>query len=142
VYTDNPEQTMQLGERIGKASTPALVIALRGGLGSGKTTLTKGIARALDVREELTSPTYTIISEYSGRLPLYHMDAYRLAGDDDFAAIGAEEYLYGDGLCVVEWSERVAASLPPDAVYIDLEIQEHGRRRFRIDGAPLEEALA
>ncbi len=133
---------MRLGERIGRAATPSLVIALRGGLGSGKTTLAKGIARALDVREELTSPSYTIISEYSGRLPLYHMDAYRLTGDEDFAAIGAEEYLYGRGLCVVEWSERVAASMPPDAEYVDLEILEGGRRRFRIVGALLEGALA
>ncbi len=133
---------MLLGERIGRAVTPSLVLALRGGLGSGKTTLTKGIARALEVREELTSPTYTLISEYSGRLPLYHMDAYRLRGDDDFAAIGADEYLNGEGVCVVEWSDRVRSALPPDAVWIDLQILADGRRRIRVSGAPLEEALA
>ena len=132
---------MDLGERIGRVLKKGNVVALRGGLAAGKTTLTKGIARALAVPDEVTSPTYTIISEYAGKIPLYHMDAYRLGGEEEFLSIGAEEFLYGAGICVVEWSERVAACMPPSAVRIELEILEDGRRRVAIDSPAVEEAL-
>jgi tRNA threonylcarbamoyladenosine biosynthesis protein TsaE len=139
---DSPEQTMALGERIGRTVVAGTVIALRGGLAAGKTTFTKGLARGLAVDEDVTSPTYTLISEYSGRLPLYHMDAYRLSGTEDFLAIGAEEYLYGDGVCVVEWSERVSDCLPPETVVIEIAVLEGGRRLISIEGLAAEEALA
>jgi tRNA threonylcarbamoyladenosine biosynthesis protein TsaE len=85
----------------------------------------------------VTSPTYTIISEYEGKRTdgskslLYHIDAYRLNDDDDFAALGAEEFLYGDGVAVIEWSERISASIPKDAVFVDIEAMENGGRRIR-----------
>ncbi len=118
------------------------VVALKGGLAAGKTTLTKGIARGLDVAEDVTSPTYTIVSEYRGRYPLYHMDAYRLSGEEDFLSIGAEELLYGDGVCVVEWSERVESCLPPTAYRVALEALDDGSRRITLEAPPLEEALS
>jgi len=115
------------------------VLALRGPLGAGKTCFVKGIARFLAVEEEITSPTYTIVSEYAGKLngqalPFYHIDAYRLQGDDDFYALGGEEYLFGEGVCVVEWSDRIPNSLPAEAWIIDIEITDGNRRNIRISG--------
>jgi tRNA threonylcarbamoyladenosine biosynthesis protein TsaE len=120
--SSSPEKTSNLGERLGRLLPPGSIVALRGGLGTGKTCFTKGIALGLGVREEVTSPTYTIISEYEGRMPLYHIDAYRLAGDDDFSALGADELLYGKGLSVIEWSERLPHSIPPEAVIVELAL--------------------
>jgi tRNA threonylcarbamoyladenosine biosynthesis protein TsaE len=125
---------MALGEHIGRALRPGAVIALRGGLGAGKTCLVKGIARGLDVEETVTSPTYTIISEYRGRFPLYHIDAYRLEGDEDFENLGGMELLGGEGVAVVEWSERLPHSLPEDAISIEIMIRGDRRRLFRISG--------
>jgi tRNA threonylcarbamoyladenosine biosynthesis protein TsaE len=120
-----------------------MVIALYGGLAAGKTTLTKGIAKGLDVREDVTSPTYTLISEYtSGRTPLYHMDAYRLDGEDDFLELGAEEFFYGNGVCVVEWSERIAGILPPDAAKIVVQALPDGKRKITVADLLLEDALS
>ncbi|GHV81540.1 hypothetical protein AGMMS49991_00980 [Spirochaetia bacterium] len=135
--SSSPEETTSLGEKLGRLLPPGSIVALRGGLGAGKTCFTKGIALALGVREEVTSPTYTIISEYEGTLPLYHIDAYRLAGDDDFGALGADELLYGKGLSVIEWSERLPHSIPPEAVIveialIDTDFQSAEKRRIRI----------
>jgi tRNA threonylcarbamoyladenosine biosynthesis protein TsaE len=110
-----------LGARIGRACAAGTVIALRGGLAAGKTTLAKGIARGLGIEEEITSPTFTLLNEYSGRLPFYHMDAYRLSGSEDFRALGSDEALYGEGVCAVEWSERVDDALPDDRTVILLE---------------------
>jgi tRNA threonylcarbamoyladenosine biosynthesis protein TsaE len=124
IISGSPEETIAAGERIAElllnGNPEGTVIALRGTLGAGKTWLTKGIARGLGVREEVTSPTYTIISEYRGKVPLYHIDAYRLQGDDDFAALGGDEILQGNGVSVVEWSERIPASIPENAVVIEL----------------------
>ncbi len=141
LFTRTSAETEALGERIGSFLAPGAVIALRGGLAAGKTTLTKGIARSLGVAEDVTSPTYTLISEYPGRIPLYHMDAYRLDGEEDFLALGAEEYLYGNGVCVVEWSERVAAALPEGSSVVALSAMSDGSRRIDIDSPFLEARL-
>ncbi|MDR1287034.1 MAG: tRNA (adenosine(37)-N6)-threonylcarbamoyltransferase complex ATPase subunit type 1 TsaE [Treponema sp.] len=130
----SPEETMALGERIAASLGPGSVVALRGGLGAGKTCLARGIARGLKVRSEVTSPTYTIICEHEGTLPFYHIDAYRLEGDDDFENTGAGELLFGEGVSVVEWSERVPCSIPPGAFAVDIEIREGDLRLFRISG--------
>jgi tRNA threonylcarbamoyladenosine biosynthesis protein TsaE len=129
---------MVIAEGIGKFLQKGSVLALCGPLGAGKTCFVKGIARFLGVEEEITSPTYTIVSEYEGqingqRLPFYHIDAYRLQGDDDFYALGGVEYLFGAGLCVVEWSERIFNSLPPEAWIINIEISGDNHRTIRID---------
>ena len=132
LVSSSPEETAALGERIACYLKPGSVVALRGGLGSGKTCFPKGIARGMGITETLTSPTYTIVSEYSGRFPLYHIDAYRLAGDEDFENTGALELLGGQGVAVVEWSERVPASLPPEAITIAIDIAGPETRLIRI----------
>jgi tRNA threonylcarbamoyladenosine biosynthesis protein TsaE len=109
------------------------VVALRGGLGAGKTYLTKGIARGLGITEELTSPTYTMISEYQGIVPFYHIDAYRLEGDDDFYALGGEELLYGKGIAVIEWSERLPNSVPAGALVVEIKISGANERTIVIN---------
>jgi tRNA threonylcarbamoyladenosine biosynthesis protein TsaE len=133
-FSASPEETAALGERIARFLGPGSVVALRGGLGAGKTCLVKGIARGLGVEETVTSPTYTIISEYRGSVPLYHIDAYRLQGDDDFDSLGGRELLYGNGVAVIEWSERIPQSLPQNTLFIEIALTADQRRRFRIFG--------
>jgi len=127
---------MALGERLGRRLEGGTVIALRGGLGAGKTTFAKGLARGLGVEDEVTSPTYTIVSEYEGRLRLHHIDAYRLAGAQDFESAGAEELLSdAQGVCLIEWSERVQDALPPGTAVAELAVAEDGSRVLRLEGA-------
>lgn len=133
--------TEALGERIGRAAGPRTVIAFRGGLGAGKTAMCRGIARGLGVTEPITSPTYTLINEYEGTLPFYHFDAYRLSSADEFQQLDSDRYFYGDGVCAVEWSERVTEALPKDAVIIEIEPEPDGSRRISIIGAVIEGAL-
>ena len=126
-YTESAEQTIGLGERIGSFLRPGDIIALQGTLAAGKTTITKGIARALGITEDITSPTFTLISVYEGRLPLYHMDVYRLEGSADFSDLGAEEMLYGNGICVIEWSEKIMDELPSRTIIIKLSAENEKR---------------
>ena len=124
---------MRIGGNIARLLKRGSVLALRGPLGAGKTCLVKGIASFLCIEEEITSPSYSIVCEYEGRihgnlLHFYHIDVYRLSGDDDFNALGGEEYLFGRGISVVEWSERIPNSLPRESLFIDIEIQ--GDRRI------------
>jgi tRNA threonylcarbamoyladenosine biosynthesis protein TsaE len=125
---------MAVGEKIAAGLGKGSVVALRGGLGAGKTCLAKGIARGLGIQEELTSPTYTIVSEYAaGALPFYHIDAYRLAGDEDFRALGGEDCLCGEGIAVVEWSERIPGSIPRSAILVSIGIREDGGRDIVVE---------
>ncbi|MDR3168048.1 MAG: tRNA (adenosine(37)-N6)-threonylcarbamoyltransferase complex ATPase subunit type 1 TsaE [Treponema sp.] len=132
IISASPEETIVAGERIARLLHGGSVVALRGGLGSGKTYLTKGIARGLGITEEITSPTFTIISEYQGELPFYHIAAYRLGGDDDFIALGGEDLLYGQGIAVIEWSERLPGTVPDNALIVEIEITGENRRVIRI----------
>jgi tRNA threonylcarbamoyladenosine biosynthesis protein TsaE len=132
VISNSPEETIAAGERLAGFLKPGSVTALRGNLGAGKTCFVKGIARFLGIEEEVTSPTYTIVSEYGGKIPLYHIDAYRLNGDDDFAALGGEEIISGGGISVIEWSERIPGSIPSGAVIVELEILPEGGRRINM----------
>lgn len=123
-------ETRQLGLRIADAVEPGDIIALTGDLGTGKTALTKYIAEGLGVKEEINSPTFNIVKEYtSGRLPLYHFDVYRLDGGDEFYDAGAEDYLNGKGVCVIEWADIVADVLPGDALVANIRYgAEEGER--------------
>jgi tRNA threonylcarbamoyladenosine biosynthesis protein TsaE len=132
----SPEETAAIGKEIARLLRQGSVVALRGGLGAGKTCLAKGIAAALGVAEEITSPTYTIVSEYQGILPFYHIDAYRLQGDDDFSGLGGEELLYGNGVSVIEWSERLSASLPKDAIIVEIAITGGDTRHITVRYSP------
>jgi tRNA threonylcarbamoyladenosine biosynthesis protein TsaE len=125
-----------LGEHLARSLKPGSVLALRGALGAGKTCFAKGLARALGVQEPVTSPTYTIVSEYEGRwnnaaLSFYHIDAYRLTGEDDFEALGGRELLYGGGVCLIEWGERIESALPPRAIRVEIDITGENSRIIR-----------
>jgi tRNA threonylcarbamoyladenosine biosynthesis protein TsaE len=136
--SSSPQETIAFGEKLAASLGPGSVVALEGGLGAGKTCLTKGIARGLGVLETVTSPTYTIVSEYEAAfngkpLPFYHIDAYRLQGDDDFDAIGGSELFSAEAITVVEWSQLLPASIPPSALRVHLEVLDDGRRRILVE---------
>ena len=137
IHIANEKDTEKLGENIGQKVQPGTVIALIGDLGTGKTTLTKSIARGLGVTETVTSPTFNIIREYrSGRLPLYHFDVYRIGDPDEMFELGYEEYFYGDGICVVEWADIIEELLPEDAVVITIDRgASDEEREYEIEGA-------
>ena len=137
IHIANEKDTEKLGENIGQKVQPGTVIALIGDLGTGKTTLTKSIARGLGVTETVTSPTFNIIREYrSGRLPLYHFDVYRIGDPDEMFELGYEEYFYGDGVCVVEWADIIEELLPEDAVVITIDRgASDEEREYEIEGA-------
>ena len=136
LFSGSPEETEALGAGIAAHLTAGSVIALRGALGAGKTCLAKGIARGLGIAETVTSPTYTIVSEYCTAqcVPLYHIDAYRLSGDEDFENTGALELLGSSGIALIEWSERIPCSIPSDAISINIEICGPAERVLRISG--------
>lgn len=116
------EDTFRIGEMIGKKARAGMVFCLDGELGTGKTVLSKGIARGLGIAEPVSSPTFTILQEYSdGRLPLYHFDVYRLGEPEEMEELGYEDYFYGEGVCLIEWSSRIAELLPEDAVFLTIE---------------------
>ena len=122
---NNEEETRSLGLEIADALEPGDIVALIGDLGTGKTALTKYIAEGLGIKEEISSPTFTIVKEYkSGRLPLYHFDVYRLGSGEELLDIGAEEMLDGDGACVIEWADIVADVLPADSLIVKLDYGE------------------
>lgn len=121
VGTGAVEETIALGRRLASLLPPGSVVALHGDLGAGKTHLVKGAAEALGIPpEEVHSPTFTIVHEHEGELPLYHIDAYRLEGPHAFEEIGYDDYLYGEGICFVEWPSRLAALLPDETIHIEL----------------------
>ena len=130
VVTGGAEETRILGERFSRRLEPGDVVALYGGLGSGKTTLAQGICRGLGIREVVNSPTFTIVNEYHGRCPVYHLDCYRLEGAEDLVGLGYEEYFYGDGVCLIEWAEKAADVLPP--VRFDVRFGQIGVGRREI----------
>jgi tRNA threonylcarbamoyladenosine biosynthesis protein TsaE len=144
-YSSSPQDTESLGRRLACCLGPGSVLALSGGLGAGKTCLVKGIAGALGISENITSPTYTIINEYriapeAGLLDacsLYHIDAYRLSGDEDFDSTGAGECFSAGGITIIEWSDRIPGSIPSDAISIEIEISGPQSRIFRLRGLDL-----
>ncbi|MCX7732609.1 MAG: tRNA (adenosine(37)-N6)-threonylcarbamoyltransferase complex ATPase subunit type 1 TsaE [candidate division WOR-3 bacterium] len=131
--TRTAESTILLGERLAQLLKPGAVVALYGELGSGKTTLIKGVARGLGVREPVRSPSFVIITEYAGRVPVYHIDLYRLNNAEEASAVGLESYLSSDGVCLIEWAERAESLLPAATIRIRLEVIAGGRR-IEIEG--------
>lgn len=136
--TTSPEETVFLGKLIGERLKAGDIIALQGTLAAGKTTITQGIAAGLGIEENVTSPTFTLISEYSGRLRLYHMDVYRLDSTEDFLNLGVEELLYGDGVCIIEWSEKIMETLPHNVIIVRLNAMADSSRRIEIENWPYE----
>ncbi len=131
--TSSAEETISLGEKIGKLLKKGDIIAMQGTLAAGKTTITKGIAKALGITDTITSPTFCLISEYQGSMPLYHMDVYRLDGTEDFINLGTDDMLYGDGVSIIEWSEKIMDELPSNTIVLKITPQDDGTRLIEID---------
>ena len=125
------QDTARIGEKLGEGLFPGAFIALYGGLGAGKTTLTRSIAAALGIRGIL-SPTFTIVREYAGRIPLFHFDAYRLGDADELYAIGFDEYMARGGAIIMEWCENLADALPCDRLEIHIQGSGEEPRSVRI----------
>lgn len=125
--------TDRLGAALAAVLPAATTVALRGTLGAGKTRLVQAIAEGFDVpRSEVVSPTYVLCHEYEGRLPLYHLDVYRLRDEDEFLELGPEEYFESAGITLIEWADRVVDCLPIDRLEIDIQITGPSERRFDI----------
>ncbi|MDA5109814.1 tRNA (adenosine(37)-N6)-threonylcarbamoyltransferase complex ATPase subunit type 1 TsaE [Brevibacillus thermoruber] len=122
--------TQRFAERLAERLRPGDFLALEGDLGAGKTTFTQGLARGLGVRQVVNSPTFTIIKEYQGRLPLYHMDVYRVG--DDVDSLGLDEYFFGDGVCVVEWASLIEDVLPQERLTVILRNEGADTRRIEL----------
>ncbi|WP_314923349.1 tRNA (adenosine(37)-N6)-threonylcarbamoyltransferase complex ATPase subunit type 1 TsaE [Mogibacterium diversum] len=133
VYIKNEHDTEEFGMKLASSLEPGDIVALIGDLGTGKTTLTKYIAKGLGVTENIDSPTFNIVKEHkSGIIPLFHFDVYRLSSGDELLDIGADEYFYSDGVCIIEWADIVADVVPEKAKVIFIEYGEkQGERVYR-----------
>jgi tRNA threonylcarbamoyladenosine biosynthesis protein TsaE len=131
VITSSPEQTWRTGQILGKLLVAGDTVCLYGDLGAGKTNFTYGIAQGLEVRDQyITSPTYTFVNEYEGRVPLYHIDLYRLEEPDELENIGFEEYLESDGVTVIEWADRAEDELPVERLSVYLSAVDEKSREL------------
>ena len=140
MYTKNEEELINLGERLGTLLQKNDVLILSGELGAGKTTFTKGLAQGLGIRQMIKSPTYTIVREYEGRLPLYHLDVYRIEGDAD--SIDLDEFLFGGGVTVIEWGHLLGEDLPDSYLELELLKEAEGRRlHFSAQGPRAEQLI-
>lgn len=128
------EETEAIGKKLGSKLKKGQVVSLRGSLGAGKTVFAKGIARALGINESIVSPTFTLVQEYDGAEKLYHLDIYRLSGEDEFESMGGEEFLYPDGITLIEWSEKIEDMLPDDTLFVNIEIEDNQDRVIEIKG--------
>lgn len=141
--TWSPEETFQLGKRLGEQAQPGQIYTLSGDLGVGKTVFTKGVAAGLGIREPVSSPTFTIVQEYyDGRLPLYHFDVYRIEDPEEMEEIGYDDYFFGDGVCLIEWADRIRELLPEHLIRVTIEKDpEKGfdYRLIRIEGGTEDE---
>ena len=132
MITNSAEETISLGKQLGRLLAPGDVLGLTGELGSGKTTLVKGIASGLGVKEneDVCSPSFVLIKEYMGKIPLFHLDLYRLNNLENIERLGLEEYLFDQGVCVIEWAEKMKMLLP-DYLQIDLAVKGESKREFK-----------
>ena len=137
--TMSPEDTFQLGKKLGESAVPGQIICLNGELGVGKTVFTQGFAKGLAIEESVNSPTFTIIQIYEeGRIPLYHFDVYRIGDPEEMYEIGYEDYFFGEGVCLIEWSKLIEEIIPSNAISVLIEKNlEKGLdyRRITVEGA-------
>ena len=133
--TNNAEETTELGRKLGQSLKGGTVVAFFGGLGMGKTAFTRGLAKALCVKEEVSSPTFAIVNDYGGNPPLYHFDMYRVETWDDLYASGFFDFYEAGGILAVEWSENIENALPENTIRVNIERGEHDNQRIiTIDG--------
>lgn len=146
IETHSAEETFEVGRRLGKASKPGQICTLEGDLGVGKTVFTQGVAAGLGIAEAVSSPTFTIVQEYdTGRLPLYHFDVYRIGDIEEMEEIGYDDYFFGNGICLIEWAERIRELIPEQAGRITIEKDlEKGfdYRRITIEGIQIGETVS
>ncbi len=121
IQTNSPEETQRLGELIGRSAQPGDIYLLTGILGAGKTCLSQGIARGLEVPENLRSPTFVLMTRHRGRLDRHHLDLYRIGDPWEVWDLGVDELLFGDGVCIVEWADKAAELFPPESCWIGLQ---------------------
>ena len=153
-HAGSVEKTVELGERLGQILHKGDTVCLTGDLGTGKTAFTGGIARALGIGGYITSPTFTIVNEYEGKLPLYHFDVYRINNTDEMFETGYDEYISGSGVTVIEWAELIKEILPPERIDVNIEkddmnntdsrlitIQFHGKRTEGYEGRLSHESI-
>ncbi|MBO8434790.1 MAG: tRNA (adenosine(37)-N6)-threonylcarbamoyltransferase complex ATPase subunit type 1 TsaE [Tyzzerella sp.] len=119
--TVSPEETAKIGREIGEKAKKGDIYCLEGDLGVGKTVFTKGFAEGIDIHDHITSPTFNIVNEYYGKLPMYHFDMYRISCVEELDDIGYEEYFFGDGVCLIEWASLVQEAIPENAKWIKIE---------------------
>ena len=133
IHSDSVEETRNLGRVIGSNISRGDILLLTGGLGAGKTTLTQGILWGLGSDEYARSPTFVLVNEYYARIPVYHMDLYRLDSFEEIDGLGLEDYLFGDGLCVIEWADKAEGYFPLDHVDISIETVSDSARVFTLE---------
>ena len=138
IETRTPQETFDVGKKIGENAKPGQIYTLTGDLGVGKTVFTQGVAAGLDITEPVSSPTFTIIQIYeSGRLPFYHFDVYRIGDIEEMEEIGYDDYFFGEGICLIEWANLIEEILPDNRIKITIEKdleQGFDYRRITIDG--------
>jgi tRNA threonylcarbamoyladenosine biosynthesis protein TsaE len=134
IVTKSAADTQRFGRKLAQQLNPGDLVCLIGNLGAGKTCLIQGIAKGLQVKDYVNSPTFKIINEYQGKIPVYHFDLYRLDGLTDLQGLGYEEYFYGQGVSLVEWAEKITPFLPRHYLQIELRsIDEHTRKVILTD---------
>ncbi|AUG56599.1 tRNA threonylcarbamoyladenosine biosynthesis protein TsaE [Acetivibrio saccincola] len=119
--TFSQEETIEIGKALGRLLNTGDIVCINGDLGTGKTVFTNGIAKSLGIKEHITSPTFTIVNEYSGRVPFYHFDVYRISDSEEMFEIGFEEYLYGEGIVVIEWADIIKDILPEEVIQVTIK---------------------
>ena len=136
VFLKSVEETLRFGERLGKLLKAGDIIALTGELGSGKTTLVKGIARGMGVKDpsHVNSPSFVILKEHKGRIPLYHFDVYRLDDPSSMETTGYKDFFYGSGASVIEWASKIRELLPDEYLDVELTVTGEDERRLAIEG--------
>lgn len=130
IISKSVEETVQIGKRLGEHVTKGTTVCLTGDLGTGKTHFSKGFAEGLGIKDTITSPTFTLINEYyDGRLPLYHFDVYRVHDEESVLDLGFEEYVYGKGVCLIEWADLIEGILPEVFIHVSIEKTENEDER-------------
>ena len=132
IITHSENETIREGERLGRTLSAGAVVALQGDLGAGKTAFIRGLAAGLGVASPVTSPTFTIVNEHPGAIPLFHFDMYRIAGEQELFDIGWDEYIAQGGVCAIEWSERIPDALPSGSITVKIENLGGDNRQLEI----------
>ena len=134
MISNSEQKTYDLGYELGALLKASDVVCLTGDLGAGKTALSKAVAKGLEVSEYVTSPTFAIIHEYEGRMPLYHFDVYRIGEIEEMEDLGYEEYFYGEGVCLIEWASQIRELIPKSHLWIHIKKIDENTREIEITG--------